>query len=69
MPLEKELAKFEAMKEELLKTYKDKFALFHEEEFVGAYDTAENAYEVGVQKIWEVVILGKEGVDRARSIS
>lgn len=50
MPLEKELATFEKMKDELLKTYRDKFALFHGEEFIGAYDTPENAYEVGVQK-------------------
>jgi len=50
MPLEKELETFEAMKPELLKTHKDKFALFHGSEFVGAYDSAENAYTAGVEK-------------------
>lgn len=59
MPLEKELAKFEAMKEGLLKSYRDKFALFQGEEFVGAYDTAENAYEAGVQKFGKSLFLVK----------
>ena len=38
MPLEQELETFEKMKPELLKKYRDKFALFHGADFVGALD-------------------------------
>jgi hypothetical protein len=50
MPLERELALFESKKAELLQNYAGKFALIHEDEFIGAFDTAENAYESGVAK-------------------
>jgi hypothetical protein len=63
MPLEKELETFEKMKAELLKTYRDKFALFHETDFVGAFDTAENAYESGVQKFGKSSFLVKKVSD------
>jgi len=50
MPLETELAAFEKMKAELLKNYDGKFALVHGQDFIGAYDTAENAYSEGVKR-------------------
>jgi len=50
MPLEKELAVYEKMKTDLLKTHNGKFVLIHAEDFCGAFDTAENAYNEGVQR-------------------
>lgn len=49
MPLEKELAAFEKLKAELLKNHKDKFALIHGDDFIGAFDTPDAAYQSGVQ--------------------
>jgi hypothetical protein len=50
MPLEKELALFESMKQELLKNYEGKFALIRGDEFCGAFDSAANAYSEGVKR-------------------
>lgn len=50
MPLETELAAYDRMKAELLKSHSGKFALIHGEEFCGAFDTAENAYAEGVRR-------------------
>lgn len=60
MPLEKELALFEAKKAELLQTHQGKFALIHGDEFVDAFDSAENAYDVGVQKFGKEPFLVKK---------
>jgi hypothetical protein len=59
MPLEVELATFEKMKENLLKTYKDKFALIHGEEFIGAFDTPDTAYQEGINKFGKEPFLVK----------
>lgn len=50
MSLEKELALFTRLKPELLKNHEGKFALIRGEEFIGAYDSAENAYAEGVKR-------------------
>ena len=60
MPLEKELALFESKKAELLQTHAGKFALIHEDQFVGAFDTPENAYEAGVEKFGKSPFLVKK---------
>jgi hypothetical protein len=39
MPLEKEIAAYEAKREEMERHYKGKFVIFHEEDFVGAFDS------------------------------
>lgn len=57
--LERELAFFESQKAELLKNHEGKFALIHGEEFVDAFDTAENAYEAGVGKFGQSPFLVK----------
>ena len=49
-PLEKELAHFDKIKSELLEKYAGKFALIHGEEFVGAFDSPENAYQEGIKR-------------------
>ena len=49
-PLEKELAHFEKIKGELLQKYQGKFALIHEEQFIGAFDSPENAYQEGINR-------------------
>lgn len=50
MPLEQELATFEAMKADLLVNHGGKFALIKDSEFIGAFDNAENAYTEGVHR-------------------
>lgn len=59
MPLERELAHFEKIKDELLKNHKGKFALIHGEDFLGAYDTPDNAYKEGVEKFGRELFLIK----------
>jgi hypothetical protein len=60
MPLEKELALFETKKAELLKTHEGKFALIHGDQFVDAFDTAENAYDEGVKQFGKEPFLVKK---------
>jgi hypothetical protein len=60
MALEKELEQFAKMKAELLKNYANKFALIHGEEFLGAYDSAENAYAEGVKRFGRASFLVKK---------
>lgn len=50
MPLEIELAVYAKMKEQLLVSYEGKFALIHGEDFIGAFDSLENAYAEGVKR-------------------
>lgn len=59
MPLEKEIALFESKKAELLQTHEGKFALIHGDDFIGAFDTAENAYDEGVKKFGKEPFLVK----------
>jgi hypothetical protein len=60
MSLEKELALFAKMKPELLKNYSGKFALIHGESFIGAFDSAENAYAEGVKRFGRESFLVKK---------
>jgi hypothetical protein len=60
MALEKELALFAKLKPELLKTYARKFVLIRGDEFIGAYDSAENAYAEGVKRFGRESFLVKE---------
>ena len=48
MPLDTELATFEKIKADLLRNHSGKFALIKGENFVGAFDTPDNAYAEGV---------------------
>jgi len=59
MPLETELATFERIKHELLKNHKDKFALIHGEDFAGAFDTPDAAYQEGLNKFGKEPFLVK----------
>lgn len=60
MALEKELALFAKMKPELLKNHKGKFVLIRGEEFLGTYDSAENAYGEGVKRFGRETFLVKK---------
>ncbi len=60
MALETELGVFAQMKAQLLASYEGKFVLIHGEEFVGAYDTAENAYSAGVGRFGQEPFLVKK---------
>ena len=64
IPLEKELETFNRLKDELLKIYKDKFALIHEEEFVGAFDTPDAAYHEGISRFEKGPFLVKRIAER-----
>jgi UDP-2,3-diacylglucosamine pyrophosphatase LpxH len=64
MPLEKELAAYEKMKTDLLKTYEGKFVVIHGDEFCGAFDTAENAYAEGVKRFGREPFLMKKVVEK-----
>ena len=57
--LERELAHFSSIKDELLKNHPNKFALIKGEEFIGAFDSAANAYEEGVRRFGRDVFLVK----------
>ena len=50
MPLDIELATFEKMKGDLLSNHPGKFALIKGEDFIGAFDTADNAFTEGVTR-------------------
>lgn len=63
-PLEKELATFDSMKEELLKNYSGKFALIRGDKFVGAFDTASNAYQEGINQFGKEPFLVKRISER-----
>ncbi len=74
MPLEKELALFDKLKPELLQNHEGKFVLIHGDEFLGAFDTAENAYADGVKRFGRASFLvkkvtAKEEVYRNKALS
>ena len=58
-PLEKELVYFDKIKDELLQKYEGKFALIHGEEFVGAFDSPDNAYQEGIKRFGKEPFLVK----------
>ena len=60
MSLETELALFEQMKADLLKNHEGKFVLIRGSEFLGAYDTAQNAYAEGVKRFGRAAFLVKK---------
>ena len=49
-PLEKEIAAYEARREELDQHHNGKWVVFHDEEFVGAFDTFESAAAEAVRR-------------------
>jgi hypothetical protein len=60
MALEKELARFESLKSDLLKNHGGKFVVIHGDDFIGAFDTAENAYSEGVKRFGQETFLVKK---------
>jgi hypothetical protein len=50
VPLEAELQYFEANRAELVRNHLGKFAVIKGDALIGAYDTAQAAYEAGVTK-------------------
>lgn len=59
MALEQELQHFEKIKAELLKNHAGKFALIKGNEFVGAFDTPDNAFKEGVNRFGKEIFLIK----------
>ena len=57
--LDEELATFERMKAELLKTHSGKFALIKGEQFIGAFDNPTNAYAEGIKQFGQAAFLIK----------
>jgi hypothetical protein len=62
----KELAAFEARKEELLELCRGKLAVFKESEFLGVFDTPQAAYEAGLNKWGNVPFLIKPVVQEEK---
>jgi len=60
MALERELEAFARMKTQLLSSHDGKFVLVHDEQLIGAYDSAENAYSAGVQSFGQEPFLVKK---------
>lgn len=74
MALETEIAAFARMKPDLLKAYDGKFALMHANDFLGAFDSAENAYAEGVKQFGREPFLVRriaeeEGVYRNQALA
>jgi len=59
MTLEQELQHFESIKNELLQNHRGKFALIKGDEFVGAFDTPDNAYRSGIEQFGKELFLVK----------
>lgn len=64
MALEKELARFEQLKANLLANHNGKFALIQGDDFIGAFDSAENAYTEGVKRFGRTEFLVRKIADR-----
>lgn len=64
-PLKNELKHFEDIKKDLLKSYKDQFALVKDDKFVGAYTTFQEAFESGVEKFGNEPFLVKQVSEEA----
>jgi hypothetical protein len=60
MVLDKELKTFKKRKSDFLDHYKDQFVLIHEEELVGSFTTAAEAYKAGIHKFGNVPFLIKQ---------
>ena len=60
MALERELKHFEAIKADLLKNHAGKFALIKGEEFLGAFDSPDNAFKAGVDRFGKEIFLIKK---------
>jgi len=50
MALEKEIRAYEAQREELEQHYRGKFVIFHDEEFIGAFDSLDAAAQEAVRR-------------------
>ena len=58
--LEKELTFFQQNKADYLQHHANQFVVIHGTDFLGAYSTAESAYEAGLKKVGNVPILIKQ---------
>lgn len=67
MPLNKEIKYFKKNLAKLLKHHKGKYALIKDDKFIGAYDTQEAAFSVGVEKFGVVPFLIKLITEEERS--
>jgi hypothetical protein len=50
MALETEIAAYERLRDELAKHYQGKFVVFHGEDFIGSFDTLDNAAAEAVRR-------------------
>ncbi len=58
--LGKELEYFNAHRNELLQHYEGKFVLIKDSQFVGAFDTPQDAYEEGIKRFGNAPFLIKQ---------
>ncbi len=64
MPLEAELSYFDKHRAEWLRLYPGKFVVIKGEDFAGAYDTNEAAYDAGVARFGTQSFLVKQVVEK-----
>ena len=62
-PLKKETNYFNSHKQELLKTYANQFVLIKDEDLIGSFTSANDAYKVGVEKYGNEPFLIKQVLD------
>jgi hypothetical protein len=60
MPLERELAFYESIKDQLLQYYEGKFVLIIDNEQLGIFDKSEDAYKHGIETHGNVPMLIKQ---------
>jgi len=56
---EKELERYKANREELLKHHENQYAVINEDKFLGAYTTEQEAYEAGLKELGNIPFLIK----------
>jgi len=62
--LQQEIAYFEKIKQQLLKTNRNQFALIKDQKLIGTFTTLQEAYEAGVQRFQDAAFLVKPIVEQ-----
>ena len=62
MPLERELAFYESIKEQLLQHHEGKYVLIVGDNQLGVFDNPEQAYALGVERVGNIPMLIKQVV-------
>ena len=69
LPLEVEIQFFEQNKDKFLADHAGKFVVIHGEQFLGAYDTVESAYNAGIQAFGDQQFLVREATSSGQNLT